>query len=101
MVSAAKFDENRKIFSPFPGATTLATLAAGFARFITSLPTFIAVWFAAVKAQKHKGWRSLLFPIVTILVPFIGNVILAVLAEGAVFTLDTFLVEAGVISSGP
>ena len=79
----------------------LVPALAGFARVVTLILAFMAVWIAAVEAHKLKGWRSLLFPIVAILVPIIGYVIIAVLAEGAVFTLDTFLTEAGVISSGP
>ncbi len=74
---------------------------AGFARVVTVLLAFMAVWIAAVEAHKLKGWRSLLFPVVAILVPIIGFVILAVLAEGAAFTFDTFLSEAGLISTGP
>ena len=79
----------------------LIPVLSGFARGITLILSFMAIWIAAVEAHKLKGWRSLIFPIVAILVPIIGFVILSVLAEGAAFTLDTFLSEAGVISSGP
>ena len=79
----------------------LIPVLSNFARVITLILSFMAIWIAAVEAHKLKGWRSLIFPIVAILVPIIGFVILAILAEGAAFTFDTFLLQAGVVSSGP
>jgi hypothetical protein len=79
----------------------LIPVLSDFARIVTVILTFMAVWIAAVEAHKLRGWRSLIFPIVAILVPVIGLVILSVLAEGAAFTLDTFLSAAGVLSAGP
>ena len=74
----------------------LIPVLSGFARVLTLVLSFMAVWIAAVAAHKFRGWRSFAFPVVALLVPIIGFVILAILAEGAVFTLDTFLSAAGV-----
>jgi len=79
----------------------LVPVLSGFARIVTLILSFMAVWIAAVEAHKFRGWRSFIFPIVAIIVPVIGFVILSILAEGAAFTLETFLSAAGVVPAGP
>jgi hypothetical protein len=71
----------------------LSTLA----EFLVFAISLVAFWVAGVQAHKLRGWRSLVFPIILILI-FVASVfILRILLGGAAFTLELMLQEAGII----
>jgi hypothetical protein len=71
-----------------PVIGTIAPLAA-------ILLTFLGTWIGAAQAHQLKGWRSLLLPLIAVVV-FVGAaVILTVLGEGLQLTIDTFLQSVG------
>jgi len=62
---------------------------------LTLILSFIAYWLAATEAQELRGWRSLLLPIVGFLLPVAALTVLAVLAEGAAFTIQSLMQQVG------
>ena len=56
---------------------------------------FFAAWMGASRAHKLKGWRSLLLPVLVVLVLFVGAFILEVLVAGLEFTLATLARNLG------
>ena len=56
---------------------------------------FIAVWVGAATAHKTKGWRTLVLPLVVLLVYSLGTAIVAVLLAGAEFTFQALMAEFG------
>lgn len=69
-------------------------------RLITSIMYFVATWFAGVEAHELKGWRGLLLPLAQILVVLVTIVLVANLAAGAEFTVESLLREAGLLTRG-
>ena len=57
---------------------------------------FLAVWMGAAAAHKTTGWRTLLLPIVVVLVYVVGAAIVALLLSGTEFTLQSVLADNGV-----
>jgi hypothetical protein len=68
---------------------------APLARFIVLVLAFFAAWMGASRAHKLKGWRSLLLPVLVVLVLFVGAFILEVLVAGLEFTLATLARNLG------
>jgi hypothetical protein len=59
------------------------------------LLAFLGTWIGVAQAHQLKGWRSLLLPVIAVVV-FVGAaVILTVLGEGLQLTIDTFLQSLG------
>ena len=59
------------------------------------LLNFLGTWIGAAQAHELKGWRSLLLPVIAVVV-FVGaSVILTVLGDGLQLTIDTFLQSLG------
>jgi hypothetical protein len=69
-------------------------------RLITSIMYFVATWFAGVEAHELKGWRGLLLPLAQIVVVLVTIVLVANLAAGAEFTIESLLREAGLLTQG-
>ena len=57
---------------------------------------FIAVWMGAATAHNAKGWRTLVMPVVVLLVYVVSTAILAVLLAGAAFTFEAILGDMGI-----
>jgi hypothetical protein len=57
---------------------------------------FLAVWMGAAVVHKTTGWRTLLLPVVVILVYIVGSAIVNVLLAGAQFTFQAVLADLGV-----
>jgi hypothetical protein len=62
---------------------------------LTVVVTFFATWIGAVEAQKLRGWRGLVLPVVVILVSTIGAIVIPALFAGAALTLQTLAAELG------
>ena len=66
------------------------------ARLISLVVAFFAVWLGAAEAHETKGWRTLVFPVVAVLVLIVAVFVVKTLAAGAQFTLSALAAEAGV-----
>lgn len=73
------------LFPLFGPAVNFAILAWGF----------LCVWMGAATAHKTKGWRTLVLPIVVLLVYVIGSAIVTILFAGAQFTIQTIMANLG------
>jgi uncharacterized membrane protein YvlD (DUF360 family) len=70
-------------------------------RLITSLVFFVATWIAGVEAQELSGWRSLLLPVVQLLVVVLAILVLGNLVAGVEFTIESLLRETGLLTQSP
>ena len=64
-------------------------------RFLVSLLVFIGVWTGVATAHSLKGWRSLILPIVYILVFLLGYVIIYTVYGGLTLTLESLAIDFG------
>jgi hypothetical protein len=62
---------------------------------LTTVVTFFATWIGAVEAQKLRGWRGLVLPVVVTIVVTIGAVAIPALFAGAAITLQALGAELG------
>ena len=69
-------------------------------RTITTILSFVAMWIAGVEAHELRGWRSILLPLVNVVVLTISLFVLANLVAGAEFTLESLLQEFGLLTPG-
>jgi uncharacterized membrane protein YvlD (DUF360 family) len=77
------------VLALIPQLTTLA-------EFLVFAISLVAFWVAGVQTHKLRGWRSLTFPIIVIVI-FIASVfVLRILLGGAAFTLELMLQEVGI-----
>ncbi|MFN8474484.1 MAG: phage holin family protein [Anaerolineae bacterium] len=60
---------------------------------------FLGVWIGAAAAAQIKGWRTLLLPVVVILVTVLATALVNILLSGAAFTLRTLLANLGMFLS--
>ena len=74
------------LFPVFGPAVNFAILAWGF----------ISVWMGVATAFNTKGWRTLVLPLVVLLVYVIGTAIVAILLAGAAFTVQALLGQLGI-----
>ncbi len=56
---------------------------------------FLAVWMGAAVAHKTTGWRTLVLPVIVLLVYVIGSAIVALLMAGTQFTLQSLMLDMG------
>ncbi|MFO7635074.1 MAG: phage holin family protein [Caldilinea sp.] len=56
---------------------------------------FIAVWLGVATAHNTKGWRTVVLPLVVLLVYGVGTAIVAVLLAGAAFTFQAIMAAFG------
>ena len=63
--------------------------------FLSLIVTFFATWIGAVEAQKLRGWRGLVLPIVAIAVYVIGMIVVPTLFAGAALTLQSLAAGLG------
>lgn len=66
------------------------------ARFLALLLTFFGVWIGTSIANELRGWRTILLPIVYLLVIVLTFVFLITIIEGTAFTVDSLLTDLGV-----
>jgi hypothetical protein len=67
-------------------------------RFIVSLLVFIAVWIGAATAHNLRSWRTLVLPIVYIVVFLLSFVIIYSVIGGLTLTLESLGAEFGLFS---
>jgi len=66
-------------------------------RVLVSVLIFFAVWMGVATAHKLKGWRSLVFPLVYLLVFTLGIFILSTLFEGFVLSFEALGIDFGLL----
>ncbi len=64
--------------------------------FVTAAVSFLAVWLAAAQAHQTRGWKTLLLPVVALLVFVVGAFVITVLFAGVEFTVSQFLQQFGI-----
>ncbi|MFO7632020.1 MAG: Yip1 family protein, partial [Caldilinea sp.] len=57
---------------------------------------FLAVWIGAAAAHKTTGWRTLVLPVVVLLVSVLGSAVISLLLSGAQFTFESLMIEFGI-----
>ena len=80
----------------FLGLLALIPPIAPLARLITLLVAFLAVWMGASEAHQTKGWRTVVFPVVAILVLVVVVFVARTLLAGLEFTMSALLADVGV-----
>jgi uncharacterized membrane protein YvlD (DUF360 family) len=68
------------------------------ARLLGTLYHFVAIWLGASEAQKLRGWRSFLLPVVAVLVMMVLSLSAKLIISGAAFTVSALAVELGLIA---
>jgi hypothetical protein len=76
------------VFSFVPSITPIV-------RLIVSLLVFIGVWTGVATAHNLKGWRSLILPIIYVLVFLLGFVIIYTVIGGLNLTLESLAIDIG------
>lgn len=74
------------LWQPIASAVHALTLVLGF----------LAVWMGASTAHQTRGWRTMIFPIVTLLTVVVGSLVITALLAGSKFTLDALLSSFGI-----
>ncbi|MGD8596983.1 MAG: alkaline phosphatase family protein [Anaerolineae bacterium] len=77
-----------------PGLSVVVRIGVG-------LLTFVAIWMAGVEAQQLRGWRSILLPVVQLLVVGISVSVIALLLSGTGYTIEALLRQFGVMPAVP
>lgn len=67
-------------------------------RFVISLLVFIAVWMGTATAHDLKGWRTLILPIVYVLVAISGLVIIISVFGSFSLTIESLGIDFGLLS---
>ena len=57
---------------------------------------FLCVWMGAAIAHQTRGWRTVVLPLVVLLVYVIGTAIVGILLAGAQFTVDALMANLGI-----
>lgn len=66
-----------------------------FARFLSYALAFIALWLGTATAHELRGWRTLIFPLIYLLVVGLTVVFLAAALQGIGLNLQSVLTELG------
>ena len=64
-------------------------------RTIGFLLAFLGVWLGAAQAHQLRGWRTLVLPIVFVIVVAVIGVVLRALFMGAAITIDALFQDVG------
>jgi hypothetical protein len=64
---------------------------------LVSILGFIALWVGASTAHELKGWRSLLLPVVNVLVIILGIVLFGTVIGGFALSIQSLAVDFGII----
>ncbi len=63
---------------------------------LTLALSIMAAWMAGVQAHQLRGWKSVVFPLIVILLPLVSLIILGNLLEGADFTIRSLIQDTGI-----
>ena len=65
------------------------------AEFVASIVAFLGVWIGTAQAHQLRGWRTLLLPVLYIIVLLIVAILLDVLLLGALLSLESLFAALG------
>jgi hypothetical protein len=85
-------------FAKAVGVVELLALLPGLdslAHFLVVVLGFFAVWIGAAEAHETRGWRTLVFPVVLVLVFVLGTAVVGMLVQGAEFTVQSLVSALG------
>jgi hypothetical protein len=74
---------------------TLVPVVGPLLRTIGFLLALLGVWLGTAQAHELRGWRTLLLPIVFLLVVIVVGVVVRTLLLGAALTIDSLLQDVG------
>ncbi len=98
--SKATFGMNLRVTGFAQSAAILLLLAifptmAPLARFVMLAVMFFATWIGAAEANDLRGWRTLLLPIVVLVILIIGGYFVQVVLQGTTFAFGALLQSMG------
>jgi uncharacterized membrane protein YvlD (DUF360 family) len=64
---------------------------APLVRVVVTIMVFVATWLGVAQAHGVRGWKTLLLPLVAVVLVFVVAAVLAVLLSGAVLTIDNLM----------
>ena len=64
---------------------------------LTALVSFLSSWMAASEAHRVRGWRTVIFPLLYVVILFAGPVVLLLLLGGAAYTVTGVLGSLGIV----
>jgi uncharacterized membrane protein YvlD (DUF360 family) len=76
-------------------ALSLIPVVGPLFRTIGFLLAFLSVWLGTAQAHELRGWRTLVLPVVFLIVVIIVGVVLRALFMGAAITIDSLMQDAG------
>jgi len=65
------------------------------ARLLSMILATLGVWIGVATANELKGWRSLILPVIYLLVFVVSAVFIAAAITGIQFTINNLLAEVG------
>jgi hypothetical protein len=68
------------------------------ASFLALVLSVVGIWLGAAEAQRTRGWRTLVYPVVVIVVTVLGLALLQQLAAGAALTIETLGQTLGLVA---
>ena len=80
----------------FIGLLTLIPPIAPVVRLVTVLFAFFAAWMGAAEAHETKGWRTIVLPIIALLVLVVAAFVLRSLMAGAEFAFSALFSNLGI-----
>lgn len=75
--------------------------AAAFAAVITPVLNFMAIWMAAAAAAKSSGWRSVVKPLLAIVIMFLLPIVFILMISGLSVSVQSVLGQLGLVSGTP
>jgi Yip1 domain len=66
-----------------------------FIRAIGFILEFLGVWLGVAQAHELRGWRTLLLPVMLIVVVAVVSIVMTVLLAGAAITVESLMVDFG------
>jgi hypothetical protein len=82
-------------FGYWLAALAVVPVVGPLLRTIGFILEFLGVWLGTAQAHELRGWRTLLLPVVLIVVIIAVSVIVTALLAGAVITLESLLIDFG------
>jgi hypothetical protein len=68
------------------------------ASFLALVLSLVGIWLGAAEAQRTRGWRTLVYPVVVIVVTILGLALLQQLAAGVALTIETLGQTLGLVA---
>ncbi len=90
---AVGFAQAPYLFAPFVFLPVFGPVV----RFLIVLFALINTWVGAAAAHRTSGWRTILLPIVAILILFIGYIVIGMLFTGTEFAFNTLAARFGFV----